>query len=141
METQPNEPVVIVEHDPRWSAMYDAEVGRIEPLLAPKVRRYEHIGSTAVTGLRAKPIVDILMGVESLDVADTCIDSMTSLDYEYVKRFESRLPQRRFFRRKIDGATTFQAHMVVLGGPFWREHLLFRDALRQFAICVIDTWC
>lgn len=112
--------------------MFEAEVHRIAGALGNIPIQYEHIGSTAVAGLRAKPIIDILIGVRSLVDADTCIQPMMALDYEYVKRYENRLPQRRFFRRRVDGATRFQVHMVEHGGPFWHEHLLFREALRNF---------
>ncbi|MBL8878467.1 MAG: GrpB family protein [Phycisphaerales bacterium] len=132
MAEQANEPVVLVEHDPRWSSMYCAELQRIAPAIGAAALRCEHIGSTAVSGLRAKPIIDILVGVASLTHADACIDPLTALDYEYVKRFETRLPRRRFFRRRVNGATTFQVHMVELDGDLWREHLLFRNALQTY---------
>jgi GrpB-like predicted nucleotidyltransferase (UPF0157 family) len=130
---QPHEPVVLVEHDPRWQGMFEAESRRITDALGQVPVQFEHIGSTAVAGLRAKPIIDILIGVRTLADADTCIQPMTALDYEYVKRYENRLPQRRFFRRRVNDATLFQVHMVEHGGPLWHEHLLFRDALRTYA--------
>lgn len=132
MADQSNEPVVLVEHDPRWASMYHDELKRIAPAITPAALRCEHIGSTAVSGLRAKPIIDILVGVPSLAAADACVEPLVALDYEYVKRFEARLPRRRFFRRRINGATMFQVHMVELDGDLWREHLLFRDALRAY---------
>lgn len=91
----------------------------------------EHIGSTAVPGLAAKPIIDIMVGLENFALADSLVPRVTTLGYEYVQKYEAVMPLRRYFRRDTNGARSHHLHMVAVGGEFWERHLLFRDYLRQ----------
>ena len=122
--------VVIVDHDARWPAKFEEERGRIVAAIGPHVTGIEHIGSTAVPGLAAKPVIDVLVGLRSLDDARECIRPVVGLGYEYVPEFEAELPERRFFRKDTDGARSHHIHMVEHGSPFWVRHILFRDHLR-----------
>lgn len=88
----------------------------------------EHIGSTAVPGLPAKPVLDIIPGVRRLADADACVPRLVAAGFRYISQYEEVFPERRFFR--FDGAARQNLHMVVVGSRFWREHLAFRDALR-----------
>jgi GrpB-like predicted nucleotidyltransferase (UPF0157 family) len=92
-------------------------------------RGIEHIGSTAVPGLAAKPVIDIMPGVLSMADAESCIEGMRRLGYEYVPEFEDALPDRRYFR-KGHPEQKWHVHIVEVGGPFWRRHIAFRDYLR-----------
>ncbi len=86
----------------------------------------EHIGSTAVPGLMAKPILDLLAGLDPLDVAPG-VTAMEALGYEYLGEYG--IPGREFFRKGGD-ARTHHVHAVELGGPQWTRHVAFRDYLR-----------
>ncbi len=86
----------------------------------------EHIGSTAVPGLVAKPILDLLAGLQPLDVAPG-VAAMEALGYEYLGEYG--IPGREFFRKGGD-ARTHHVHAVELGGPQWVRHVAFRDYLR-----------
>ena len=126
--------IVIVDYDEKWSAMFDQEKEAIINACGQYIDAVDHIGSTAVPGLAAKPVIDILVGVPSLDSADVhCIEPIVSLGYDYnIKRFEESMPFRRYFRKdNRQGQRTHLIHMVKTGSDFWKDHLLFRDHLRQ----------
>ncbi len=128
-------PVIIVDYDPRWVRLFDEEKANLVRVIGPMMVAIEHIGSTAVPGLAAKPIIDIMVGVQHLSNATWCIQPLKSLDYEYVPEYEKHLPDRRYFRKgNVHGreqGSTHHLHMVEAGGEFWNRHLLFRDYLRD----------
>lgn len=92
----------------------------------------EHIGSTAVPGLSAKPVLDVLLAAATLGQIEQHIDALVGAGYEYRHRYERQIPDRRYFVRAADGAGALRVHLhaVVQGGMIWRNHLIFRDALR-----------
>jgi GrpB-like predicted nucleotidyltransferase (UPF0157 family) len=90
----------------------------------------EHIGSTSVPGLAAKPIIDVMVAIRSLADAPACVAPLAAIGYEYVPEHEAVMPERRYFRRGRGGAGTHHLHMVERSSAFWEEHLLFRDYLR-----------
>jgi GrpB-like predicted nucleotidyltransferase (UPF0157 family) len=123
--------VIVVEYDERWPALFEEERARILALISPWVERIEHIGSTSVPGLGAKPIIDIMVGLRSLDDARECIPRLESIGYEYIPKHEASLPERRYFHKGgTRRARTHHLHMVETTSCFWQRHLLFRDRLR-----------
>lgn len=124
-------PVVIADYSPEWPAQFAAERRMLARLLPGGV--IEHIGSTSVPGLAAKPIIDIMIGVSVLSEAEARISSFESLGYRYCPEHEQVLPQRRFFSRSASPYPLCHIHAVVKGSPFWTEHLAFRDTLRDNA--------
>ncbi|MCC7352444.1 MAG: GrpB family protein [Anaerolineae bacterium] len=125
-----SESVVIVAYDPRWSVMYEEEKGFLLNLLGDALAAVEHIGSTAIPGLGAKPIIDIMAAVRRLADTEACIPALARGGYEYAPEFEVVIPERRFFRKGPPGARTHHLHVVELTSEFWDRHLLFRDYLR-----------
>jgi len=124
------EGIVIAEYEPAWAAMYERDRQAIVGALGEMVRGIEHVGSTAVPGLAAKPIIDILLGVDADDL-DRIIEPLERIGYEYNPDWEISLPHRRYFRRLLpDGTNTHHLHAVVIGSEFWMRHLRFRDYLR-----------
>ena len=125
-------PVEIVDYDPRWPLVYAREKDRILRVIGNKVVGIEHVGSTAVSGLGAKPIIDITVGVRRLSDAEVCIEPLGSIGYEYVPEYEKELPERRYFRKGPEGVRNkhFHLHMVQHDGGFWKRDLMFRDYLR-----------
>ncbi len=127
-------PIAIVDYDPRWPRFYDEEKTNILRVIGPMVVGIEHTGSTAVPGLAAKPIIDILVGVQHLSDATWCIQPLRTLRYEYVQELEKLIPERRYFRKGnvqgMEQGSTHHLHMVEAGGDFWERQLLFRDYLR-----------
>ena len=124
--------IVIAAYDENWPVMFDAEKARLDSALGGHALSIQHIGSTSVPGLGAKPIIDIMIAVRTLEEADEfCIDPIVALGYEYVKEFERETPMRRYFRKSnAEAARTHHIHMVVINSEWWVDHLLFRDYLR-----------
>jgi len=126
-------PVYLSEHDEHWAARFAAYKTQIVRALGARIRAVEHIGSTAVPGLAAKPEIDILVGVACLDDADRCIEPLASIGFDYFQRFEEHEPERRYFRHTDWDSPTHQPlahiHMVLEGSLFWTERLLFRNHL------------
>ena len=125
-------PVKIASYDAKWPVIYAREKDLILGVIDGKVAGIEHVGSTAVPGLGAKPIVDIMVGLEKLSEAKDCVEPLKRIGYEYVPEYEKEIPERRYFRKGPDGVPNkhFHLHMVERGGDFWKQHLLFRDYLR-----------
>jgi GrpB-like predicted nucleotidyltransferase (UPF0157 family) len=123
--------IEIVDYDPAWPDIYERERAAIEAVLGPMIERIEHTGSTAVPGLAAKPIVDVLLGLSREHDLGECVAPLQSIGYEYVARYETEFPDRRYFRKRRPAASyPHNLHIVRVGSDFWREHLAFRDHLR-----------
>jgi GrpB-like predicted nucleotidyltransferase (UPF0157 family) len=123
-----DEPVVIVEHDPAWSAFFEAERERVAAVLGHAVERIEHVGSTAVPGLCAKPVIDLDAVLRDPDDWERHADPLAALGYDRFRRGD--FADRRFFRRFEDGRRV--AHLSLLGArsPVLAQHVGLRDLLR-----------
>ena len=126
--TPTREPVVVADHDPSWATAAEEEAGRVRAALGERVVAVEHIGSTSVPGLPAKPILDLAAGLRDVDVTPEEIRAMVALGYDYLGEFG--LPGRLYFR-KGETRRTHHVHAVVHGSDSWREYLAFRDYLRS----------
>ena len=125
-----SEPVELSPYSPLWPAVFEVEAERLAALFAGEDIAIEHIGSTSVPGLGAKPIIDIMLGVPALAVIEARIEALAADGYRYVKEFEVAMPERRYFDKQEGHPGRFHLHGVVAGSPFWIRHLAFRDALR-----------
>ncbi len=121
-------PVEIAEYDPAWPALFERERGLLEGALGDLASAIEHVGSTAVPGLGAKPVIDIMVGLRTLAHHEPCVPPLQALGYEY--KGEYGIPCRLYFRRFTEGRLSHQIHMVERGSDLWQRHLLFRDYLR-----------
>jgi len=124
-------PVVIVEYDSNWPSNFFEEKERIEGAVGEYITDIEHIGSTSVPGLGAKPTIDIMIALPAIDGAGVCIKPLEGLGYTYIPEFESEIPERRFFRKEVDGQPTHHIHMVEKTTRFWKRHIHFRDYLKS----------
>jgi GrpB-like predicted nucleotidyltransferase (UPF0157 family) len=116
----------VVPHDSAWSRDFDLERGRVEAALEDTVIAAHHIGSTAIPGILAKPIIDILLEVSSLAELDLRTARLESLSYE--ARGEFGIPGRRYFRRNDErDVRTHQIHAFAAGNGHIVRHLAFRD--------------
>jgi GrpB-like predicted nucleotidyltransferase (UPF0157 family) len=120
--------VRVEPYDSNWPNLFAAEAERLRQRFASGRLRvvFEHTGSTAVPGLAAKPILDILAGYMEGAALPTYISVLTNADY--VHRGEQGIPGREFFRRGNPRA--YHLHLTAIGSRFWRDHLTFRDRLR-----------
>lgn len=124
-------PVKVLPYDPQWPLQYEEERARIDAAIGSQIAAIEHVGSTAVPGLGAKPIIDIMVGLRQLADGERCISELERLGYEY--EGEAGIPGRLYFRRFSEGRLICQIHMVEEGSELWQRHLLFRDYLREHA--------
>ncbi len=117
---------MLVPHDPRWLAIAAVECRRIERACGTSLLRVEHIGSTSVPGLIAKPVLDLMPLVRTFEDGSTCIELMRALGYWYAGDFG--IPGRHLF---VKGSPrTHHAHMLVEGSKEAVRHLALRDTLR-----------
>lgn len=126
-----NEDVALQAHDPAWLTVFDLERDRLRTLFPGTFVDIEHIGSTAVPGLVAKPVIDILAGVRTLADADTLVDRLCENGYTASREFNATLSDRRWLMRWKNGHRTHHLHIVVHDGGPWHDRLAFRDALRD----------
>lgn len=126
-------PVLVVAYDPRWPALFEQERARLEAGLGALCLAVEHVGSTAVPGLAAKPVIDIALGIPSLDRTEELVEKMVAMGYGYVPQFESAMPTRRYFHRPSYAAHTHHVHAWSLDELRTRPELAFRDYLRAHA--------
>ena len=122
-------PVSIVAYDPRWPARFAEERTRLEAAIGGwVVGGIHHVGSTAVPGLAAKPIVDILVGVRDLGSSRGCFEPLARLGYRYAPY---RAQEMHWFCKPHPARRTHHLHLVPVGSPRYREELAFRDRLRS----------
>jgi GrpB-like predicted nucleotidyltransferase (UPF0157 family) len=126
--------VVLVPYNEAWPSLFLEERVRIERALGSLAEGIEHVGSSAVPGLVAKPILDIMVGVRSLRDVDHCIQALERICYEY--RAEAGVPGRLFFRK--GDPRTHHLHVAEIGSEFWERHLAFRDYLRAHPETVLE---
>jgi GrpB-like predicted nucleotidyltransferase (UPF0157 family) len=121
--------VYLVEHDPQWTVRFAEQRDRLTGLLAPWLAgEIEHVGSTAVPGLRAKPIVDILATVTSLDEPDAMVEVLTADGW--LGWPDDPTPARLWFLRPEPAARTHHLQIMAAGDARVTALLAFRDALR-----------
>jgi GrpB-like predicted nucleotidyltransferase (UPF0157 family) len=124
------ERVSIVPYNPDWPRQFEQERAVLATIFAGREAVIEHGGSTAVPGLGAKPVIDVMIGLSQLVEAEDRIAALQATGYEYVQKYESELPERRYFRKPRVGPRAYHLHSVVVGSAFWVRHLAFRDYLR-----------
>jgi GrpB-like predicted nucleotidyltransferase (UPF0157 family) len=122
----------LVPHDPSWSTWFDAEAGRIRRALHGIVLRVEHVGSTAVPGLLAKPIIDIGATVGKVGDFHRCVEPLASLGYRH-RGQHGEDPLRRYFVLDEGDERLAQLHVWTVDSSSWSEALAFRDLLRMRA--------
>jgi GrpB-like predicted nucleotidyltransferase (UPF0157 family) len=120
-------PIEIVPYDASWPAMFDAERSVLERLLGEwLIGPIEHIGSTAVPQMPAKPVIDVMAPVESLEASRPAIEAAGEAGYMY---FPYKPDVMHWFCKPSPYRRTHHLHLVPFGSPLWRERLCFRDAL------------
>jgi len=124
--------VIIVPYDENWPKMFAAEKANILSVIGDKHVVVEHIGSTAIPSLSAKPIIDIMVGTKDLTTAESCIKPLETISYEYVPKLEKDFPRRRYLHKGPNLPNKhFHLHMVEIDSDFWQRQLFFRDYLRN----------
>src|SRR4051812_19243585 len=103
--------IVVSDYDPNWPILFEQESARIKNALGSFALAIEHMGSNAVPGRPSKPIIDLLVGISSLEEAkQRLIEPISSLGYNYVPEYASWLPNELFFRKGPPGPWTHHLH-------------------------------
>lgn len=118
--------IEVVDYDPKWVELYELEATAIKEVLGNAAVNVHHIGSTAVKGLAAKPIIDILVEVTDLNSVDLLTSELVSLGYEAMGEFG--IAERRFFQ-KGGNNRTHHIHVFKAGDENGKLHITFRDYL------------
>jgi GrpB-like predicted nucleotidyltransferase (UPF0157 family) len=123
-------PVLRLEpHNERWAKDFECEAALIRSVLGSTLKAVHHIGSTSIGPIYAKPIVDMVAEVESLEAAEHQQEELVGLGY--IAMGEFGISGRRYFRKNDQcGTRTHHLHIFVAGSPHVARHLAFRDYLR-----------
>ena len=121
--------VVLAEYSPSWGEAFREERAVLARALASVPCEIEHFGSTAVPGLRAKPILDIAIGIEAPHPIEGCIPAIEETGYVY-RGEDADAGSHLFVRGPEDEVRTHHLHVVRLGESNWERWLTFRDYLR-----------
>jgi GrpB-like predicted nucleotidyltransferase (UPF0157 family) len=120
--------IIVVDYNHEWVELFEKEYVLLKAIVNHCIE-IQHIGSTSIHGLEAKPIIDIIIGVSELTSVDKRqIKKLEQSGYEY--RGEAGIANRMFFRKGMP--RTYHLHVVKYKSDFWIEHLMFRDYLRAF---------
>ena len=123
-----NEPVRLTPYDPAWPDAFERERVALEAAIGPwVVGGIHHVGSTAVSGLEAKPILDILVGVEDLESSRACFEPLAALEYLYAPY---RSDEMHWFCKPNPERRTHHLHLAPVTGRRYADELAFRDRLR-----------
>ncbi|TCL70244.1 GrpB family protein [Rhizobium sp. BK251] len=122
--------VRLAEPNDRWREAFSREEIAIRQVLGTIALDVQHFGSTAIPAIRAKPIIDILVGVRHFDDGLACVAPLGAIGYDYAG--SDIVPGDHIFGRGIKGETrTHLVHIVEHGGFHWQRNILFRDRLRN----------
>lgn len=122
--------VEIVAHNPLWNKKFADEAAFIRQVIGAGLVALHHIGSTAIKGIHAKPVIDMLAVTSSLDALDAAAPALTAAGYQAMGPYG--IDGRRYFRKHdAAGHRTHHLHGFATGSPQIERHLAFRDYLRS----------
>lgn len=121
--------VRVVTYQPAWTEAFEKEKQQLQDALGDNVSDIEHIGSTSVPGLAAKPIIDMIAAVDDLSVYKQLIEPLTALGYEFMP--ERVFADRVFFPKGPRENRTHHLSLAVKDSDQWRKTITFCDYLRN----------
>ena len=119
--------VALYPYSDEWPALFRAEAAQLQAAIGTHVLDIQHVGSTSIPGLPAKPILDIGVAVENFEAATVCIQPLEALGYRY--RGEMGIPRRHYFVK--GDPVTHHLHMNEISSADWQQQIAFRDYLRH----------
>ncbi len=128
--------VRVVEYDPCWPDWFRQEASRLRDALGSAIQEIEHVGSTSIPGLNAKPIIDMLATVENLECARELVPIFEHLGYEYLR--DDPVPGRLFFALGPPTHRTHHLSLISVGSVCWHQQMAFRDYLRGNPVAAAD---
>lgn len=120
--------IKIDEYSEDWPAVFEGEKKIIQNTIGNVEIR--HIGSTSVPGLSAKPVIDMMGKVESLEDVKNFIEPLEKIGYVYIPELELQIPDRKFFQKRVGDVPKYHLSFAEPASRYWKEHILFRDYLR-----------
>jgi GrpB-like predicted nucleotidyltransferase (UPF0157 family) len=124
-------PIRIVSYDPRWPMRFESERAILEHALGEwVVGGIHHVGSTAIPGMDAKAVIDILVGVHDLESSRPCFAGLRALGYKYAPY---KTEEMHWFCKPDRRHRTHHLHLKAFGSSEYRDELAFRDYLRSDA--------
>ncbi len=125
-QSELDEHISVVPYDPHWAALFEQEAKQLHRLLGAKAYQIQHIGSTAVPSMLAKPIIDILIGLPQQELIDDIVLAITPFGFEDMG--EAGIKGRRHLRKR--NPVAINLHLVLADSDLWRNNLVLRDYLR-----------
>jgi GrpB-like predicted nucleotidyltransferase (UPF0157 family) len=123
--------VTLVEYDESWPERFEAEAAAVRDALGPIALRVDHVGSTSVPGLAAKPIVDLQVSVAALQPMDAYREPLRAIGYEHYEWLNADgIDDYPYFAKPPEPPRAFHIHVAESGSYHERRHLAFRDWLR-----------
>ncbi|MCH2151765.1 MAG: GrpB family protein [Phycisphaerales bacterium] len=119
--------ITLVPHDPSWSELAEVELARIHEACPERIVEWAHIGSTAVPGISARPVLDLMIGVEEMMHSGDTIQPLKGIGYRC--HGEQGVPGRRFFSFSREGRALVHVHLYRVGSPLWQSAIAMRDEL------------
>lgn len=119
--------VEVVPHNPAWRTQFEQVAEQLQQAMGVVVLVVHHIGSTAIPGIYAKPVIDLLVEVTNIWSVDDRAAALETLGYEAMGEFG--IVGRRYFRRQIGEIRTHNVHIFAAESPHIARHLAFRDYL------------
>lgn len=118
----------LTEYNENWVRMYEEEAHLLKNIFGEEINKFEHFGSTAIPGMKAKPVIDMMCIVRDIEIIDGFNERMYSLGYDVAG--EWGIPGRRLFRKGGE-KRTHHIHIYQFDNPQIQRHLIFRDFLRS----------
>jgi GrpB-like predicted nucleotidyltransferase (UPF0157 family) len=118
--------VTLSPHHEEWHELFAEERKRILTAIGDQSFRIEHIGSTSICGITAKPILDIMIGTPEFEAELPYVGALEAISYEC--KGENGVPERHFFGK--GAPRTVHLNVVRFGGKFWLSHIAFRDYIK-----------
>lgn len=117
--------ITVIPYDPKWPALFQQEAKQIHAILGDLLSDIHHIGSTAIPGIYAKPVIDIIPVVKDITLVDHTNEAMQSAGY--TPKGEFGIPFRRYFQKENEGIRTCNIHIYEAGNAEIERHLAFKN--------------
>ncbi len=123
-----NRKIQVDKYSENWPAIFNDEKVVIQNVTGNV--NIEHIGSTSVPGLNAKPVIDMMAMADDLNDVMNFVEPLKKIGYVYIPELELQIPDRKFFQKRIDDIPKYHLSFAEPTSQYWKEHILFRNYLK-----------
>ena len=121
--------VKLVDHNPKWLKAFKDEKKQLQEIFGVDVLGVEHVGSTAIPGIKAKPIMDLMVAVPDIDDYEKYIEGLLKMGYQFRRDYRGTDQEHILFVKGPEEKRTHYLKLCELNSEFWDEHIIFRDYL------------